>query len=51
MTNDDITEFCFTVEVFDVGIDIIILDCFIWSFIDFMGVKVLILVSIIVVYM
>lgn len=51
MTNDDIIEFCFIVEVFDVGIDTIILDCFTWSFIDFMGVKVLILVSVIFVYM
>lgn len=51
VTNDDITEFCFIVEVFDVGIDTIILDCFTWSFIDFMGVKVLIFVSVIVVYM
>lgn len=41
MTNDDITEFCPTVEVPDVGIDTIILDCSTWSFIDSMGVKAL----------
>ncbi|XP_052678615.1 sulfate transporter-like isoform X1 [Crassostrea angulata] len=41
VTNDDITEFCPTVEVPDVGIDTIILDCSTWSFIDSMGVKAL----------
>lgn len=51
MTNDDITEFCPTVEVPDVGIDTIILDCSTWSFIDSMGVKALTSVSTTVVYM
>lgn len=51
MTNDDITEFCPTVEVPDVGIDTIILDCSTWSFIDSMGVKALTSVSATVVYM
>nr|XP_011454957.2 sulfate transporter isoform X1 [Crassostrea gigas] len=41
VTNNDITEFCPTVEVPDVGIDTIILDCSTWSFIDSMGVKAL----------
>lgn len=51
VTNDDITEFCPTVEVPDVGIDTIILDCSTWSFIDSMGVKALTSVSTTVVYM
>lgn len=51
MTNDDIMEFCPTVEVPDVGIDTIILDCSTWSFIDSMGVKALTSVSATVIYM
>lgn len=41
VTDDDITEFRPTVELPDVGIDTIILDCSTWSFIDSMGVKAL----------
>lgn len=51
MTDDGVTEFRPTVEVPDVGIDTIILDCSTWSFIDSMGVKALTSVSTIVVYM
>ena len=46
MTGGTVTEFQPSVEVPDVGLDTIILDCSTWSFIDSMGVKALISVSI-----
>ena len=45
VTGDTVTEFQPSVEVPDVGLDTIILDCSTWSFIDSMGVKALISVS------
>ena len=46
MTGGTVTQFQPSVEVPDVGLDTIILDCSTWSFIDSMGVKALISVSI-----
>nr|XP_022302509.1 solute carrier family 26 member 6-like isoform X1 [Crassostrea virginica] len=42
VTGNTVTEFQPSVEVPDVGLDTIILDCSTWSFIDSMGVKALI---------